>query len=75
MQQNNGLKFSRDRKNYIDFQLDVFGGGGWGYFENVQWTLCVKESICVRPPKELPPPLCWMSQQRNRATIAIHPLK
>ena len=20
-----------------------------GYFENVQWTLCVKESICVRP--------------------------
>ena len=46
MQQNNGLKFSRDRKNYIDFQLDVFGGGGWGYFENVQWTLCVKESIC-----------------------------
>ena len=49
MQQNNGLKFSCDRKNYIDFQLDVFGGGGWGYFENVQWTLCVKESICVRP--------------------------
>ena len=49
MQQNNGLKFSRDRKGYIDFQLDVFGGGGWGYFENVQWTLCVKESICVRP--------------------------
>ena len=32
MQQNNGLKFSRDRKNYIDFQLDVFGGGGWGVF-------------------------------------------
>ena len=49
MQQNNGLKFSRDRKSYIDFQLDVFGGGRWGYFENVQWTLCVKESICVRP--------------------------
>ena len=49
MQRNNGLKFSRDRKNYIDFQLDALGGGGWGYFENVQWTLCVKESICVRP--------------------------
>ena len=30
MQQNNGLKFSRDRKGYIDFQLDVFGGGGGG---------------------------------------------
>ena len=49
MQQNNGLKFSHDRKNYIDFQLDVLGGGGWGYFENVQWTLSVKESICVQP--------------------------
>ena len=30
MQQNNGLKFSRDRKSYIDFQLYVFGGGGGG---------------------------------------------
>ena len=30
MQQNNGLKFSRDRKNYIDFQLDVLGEGGGG---------------------------------------------
>ena len=30
MQQNNGVKFSRDRKNYIDFQLDVLGGGGGG---------------------------------------------
>ena len=30
MQQNNCLKFSRDRKNYIDFQLDVLGGGGGG---------------------------------------------
>ena len=30
MQQNNGLKFSRDRKNNIDFQLDVLGGGGGG---------------------------------------------
>ena len=49
MQQNNGLKFSHGRKNYIDFQLDVLGGVGWGYFENVQWTLCVRESICVRP--------------------------
>ena len=49
MQRNNSLKFSCDRKNYIDFQLDVLGGGGWGYYENVQWTLCVKESICVRP--------------------------
>ena len=49
MQQNNGLKFSHDQKNYIDFQLDVLGGGWWGYFENVQWTLCVKESICVWP--------------------------
>ena len=49
MQQNNGLKFSHDRKNYIDFQLDVWGEGEWGYFENVQWMLCVKESICVRP--------------------------
>ena len=48
MQRNNGLKFSCDRENYIDFQLDVLGGGGWGYYENVQWTLCVKESICVR---------------------------
>ena len=47
MQQN--FEISRDRKNYIDFQLDVLGGGGWGYFENVQWMLCVKESICVRP--------------------------
>ena len=27
---NNGLKFSHDRKNYIDFQLDVLGGGGGG---------------------------------------------
>ena len=53
MQQSDGLKFSRDRKNYIDFQLDVFGGGRWGYFENVQWTLCVKESICVRPLKKM----------------------
>ena len=52
MQKNNGLKFSHDRKNYIDFQLDVLGGGGWGYFENVQWALCVKESICVRPLME-----------------------
>ena len=52
MQQNNGLKFSRDLKNYIDFQLDVLGEGGWGYFENVQWTLCEKESICVRPLKD-----------------------
>ena len=49
LQQNNGLKFSHDRKNYMDFQLDILGAGGWGYFENVQWTLCVKESICVRP--------------------------
>ena len=49
MQQNNGMKFSRDRKNYINFQLDVLGGGGWGYFENVQWTLCAKELICVWP--------------------------
>ena len=30
MQRNNGLQFSRDRKNYIDFQLDVLGGGGGG---------------------------------------------
>ena len=53
MQQNNGLKCSHDRKNYIDFQLDVLGGGGWGYFENVQWTLCVKESICLQPLSRL----------------------
>ena len=26
MQQNNGMKFHRDLKNYIDFQLDVLGG-------------------------------------------------
>ena len=31
--QQNGLKFSHDRKNYIDFQLDVLGGGGWGYLK------------------------------------------
>ena len=30
MQQNKGLKFSHDWKNYIDFQLDVLGGGGGG---------------------------------------------
>ena len=27
MQQNNDMKFSRDRKNYIDFQLEVLGEG------------------------------------------------
>ena len=30
MQQSNDMKFSRDWKNYIDFQLDVLGGGGGG---------------------------------------------
>ena len=29
-EQNNGMKFSHDRKNYIDFQLDNLGGGGGG---------------------------------------------
>ena len=28
MHQNNSMKFSGDRKNYIDFQLDVLGGEG-----------------------------------------------
>ena len=32
MPQNNGLKSSRDRENYIDFQLDVLRGGGMGVF-------------------------------------------
>ena len=49
MQLKNGMKYSRDRKNYIDFQSEVLGGGGWGYSENARWTFCVKESICVRP--------------------------
>ena len=30
MQQNNGMKFSRDLRNYIDFQLDVHGEGTRG---------------------------------------------
>ena len=49
MQRNNGMKFSRDRKNYINFQLDVLGEG-WGYFENVQWTFCIKRiDLCAVP--------------------------
>ena len=46
------MKFSRDRENYIDFQLDVLGEGV-GYFENVQRMFCVNESLCVRPLKIL----------------------
>ena len=45
MHQNNGMKCSPDRKNYIDFQLDVFWEG-MGYVENIQWAFCMKESIC-----------------------------
>ena len=40
MQQNNGMQFSHDRENYINFQLDVLGK--WGYFENDQWAFCIK---------------------------------
>ena len=42
MQQNNGMKFSRDRKTYIDIQLGVLG-------EGVGVVFCVKEFICLRP--------------------------
>ena len=35
MQQNNIMKFSRDRKNNIDFQLDVLEEGG--RVEGVFW--------------------------------------
>ena len=49
MQQNNGLKFSRDRKNYIDFQLDVFGGGGWGYFETSNGRYASKNRFVCGP--------------------------
>ena len=52
------MKSSHDRKNYIDFQLDVLGGA-WGYFENAQWTFCVKESICVWPQSLYNDELCF----------------
>ena len=74
MQQNNGLKFSHDRKNYIDFRSDVLGGGGWGYFENVQWTLCVKESICVQPlsrPRNISSAIFDVMKYHNFSLISI----
>ena len=30
------------------FSIGFFGGRGVGYFEKVQWPLCVKESMCVQ---------------------------
>ena len=47
--------FSRSEKLH-QFSTGRFGGRGWGYFENVQWTLSVKESICVQPLIEFATP-------------------
>ena len=46
----NSMNVSRDRKNHTNSQLVVLGVRGWGYFENVQSTFCVRKnrSVCVR---------------------------
>ena len=49
MQQNNGMKFSCDRKNDIDFKWAFWEEEGGSILKNVSWMVCVKESIFVWP--------------------------
>ena len=47
MQQSNGIKFSRDRENHIDFQLDVLGGGGRAILKRPMDVLCERIDMCA----------------------------
>ena len=49
MQQNNGIKFSRDQKDYINFQWDVLGGVGSSILKTSNGRFAWKNRFVCRP--------------------------